>query len=118
MSARFLIQFKELSTEMLTNHVDLVMREKSTYLIPHRKVTMKSLNIGLGGTCSTFDKLFKGILIDCIAIAMVADAAASSSYSANPFKFQTFALNYSALSANSQQIPRIPLEPNFTTKTI
>ena len=46
---------------------------------------------------------------------MVADAAANGSYNANPFNFQNFGLNYIALSANSQLIPRIPLEPNFAT---
>ena len=45
----------------------------------------------------------------------MADAAATGSYSANAFNFQNFGLNYIALSANSQLIPRIPLEPNFTT---
>ena len=46
---------------------------------------------------------------------MVADAAATGSYTTNRFNFQNFGLNYLALSANSQLIPRIPLEPNFTT---
>ena len=46
---------------------------------------------------------------------MVADAAATGSYSANPFNFQNFVLNYIAPSPNSKLIPRIALEPNFTT---
>ena len=46
---------------------------------------------------------------------MVADAAATGSYSANPFSFQNFGLNYLALSANWQLIKRITLEPNIAT---
>ena len=47
---------------------------------------------------------------------MVADAAATGSYAANPFIFQNFGLNYIALSANSQLIPNIPLEPKIATQ--
>ena len=76
---------------------------------------MKTLNIPSGGTSFTFDNLFKGKLPDCIALAMVADTAATVSYTANPFNFQNFGLNYIALSAKSQLIPHIPLEPNITS---
>ena len=76
---------------------------------------MKTLNIPSGGTSYTFDNLFKCKLPDRIALSMVADAAATGSYTANHLKFQNFGLNYIAQSAKSQLIPRIPLEPNFTT---
>ena len=92
-SARFLIKFKELSEEM-------VMKENRNYIIPHTKVSMKTQNIPSGGTSYTFDNLFKGKLPDRIALAMVADAAATGSYSANPFNFKNFGLNYIALSVN------------------
>ena len=83
---------------------------------PPYKVSMKSLNIPSGGTSNTFDNLFKGKLPDRNALTMVADASATGSYSANPFIFQNFGLNYLVLSANWQLLPRNPLEPTFTTK--
>ena len=115
MSARFLFKFKELSESLVTSHKEMVMKENRNFIIPHTKVAMKTQNIPSGGTSYTFDNLFKGKLPDRIAISMVADPAATGSYSANHFNFQNFGLNYMALSANSQLIPRISLEPNFAT---
>ena len=77
---------------------------------------MKTLNIPSGVTSYTFDNLFKGKLPDRIALAMVADAAATASYTANPFNFHNFGLNYNALSPNSQLIPRISIDHNFATQ--
>ena len=115
-STRFLIHFKELSESLVKSHKEIVMAENKKYIIPHTKVSMKKLNIPSGGTSYTFDNVFKGKLPDRIALAMVADAAATGSYTANPFNFQNFGLNYIALSANSQMIPRIALEPNIATQ--
>ena len=72
----------------------MVMNENRNYIIPHTKVSMKTLNIASGVTSYTLDNLFNGKLPDRIALAMVADAAATRSYKANPFNFQNFALNY------------------------
>ena len=54
---------------------------------------MKTLNIPSGGTSYTFDNLFKGKLTDRIAIAMVADTAATGSYWANPFSSRAKAIS-------------------------
>ena len=115
MSSRFLIQLRELWTEIMTSHNDMLMKENKNYIIPHTKVSMKTLKFPSGGTSYTFDNLFKGTLPDRIALAMVGDAAATGRYSANPFIIQNFGLNYLALSANTEMIPLIPLEPNFAT---
>ena len=101
-SARFLIKFKELSESRVTSHKEMVMKDNRNYIIPHTKVSMKTQNIPSGGTSYMFDNLFKGKLPDRIALAMEADAAATGSY-------------YLARSANSELIPRIPLEPSFAT---
>ena len=93
MSARFLVQFKELSESLVTRHKEMVMKKNRNYIIPHTMVSMKTLNIPFGGTSYTFDNIFKGKLPDRIALAMVADSAATGSYTANPFNFQNFGLN-------------------------
>ena len=50
MSARFLIQFKELSTEMVSSHREMVKTENKNYITPITKVSMKTLNNLSGGT--------------------------------------------------------------------
>ena len=92
-SARFLIKFKELSESLVTSHKEMVMNANRNYITPPTKVAMKTQNIPSGGTSYTFDNLFKGKLPDSIALAMVADAAATGSYTANPFNFQNCGLN-------------------------
>ena len=67
----------------------MVVNENRNYIIPHTKVSMKTQNIPSGGTSSTFDNLFKGKLHDRIALAMVADAAATGCYNANPSTSKT-----------------------------
>ena len=91
----------------------MLMKENRNNIIPHTKFSIKTLTVTSGGTSYTFDNLFKGKHPERIVLAMVADAAATASYSANPFNFQNFGLKYMALSANSQLIPSIPLEPNL-----
>ena len=78
---------------MVTSHKDMVMKENRNYIIPHRKVSMKTMNIPSGGTSYIFDNLFKGKLPDRIALAMVDDAAATGSSIGNPFNFPNFGLN-------------------------
>ena len=94
MSARFLFNFKELSESLVTSHKEMVMKENRNYIIPHTKVSRKTLNIPSGGASYIFDNLFKGKLTDRIALAMVADAAATRNYTSNPFNFRNFGLNY------------------------
>jgi len=112
-SARFLMQFKEVAPSMMVAHQKML--QEVNYQIPHTKVTMKTHTIPTGVTSFTVDNLFKGRLPDRLALGMVSDAAATGSYSSNPFNFQNFGLNYIALRVNSELVPRVPMEPNFTT---
>ena len=114
-SARFLIQFKELSGSLVKTHKEMLMAENKKSIIPHTKVSMKTLNIPSRVTSYTFDNVFKGKLPDRVALAMVPDAQATGSYWANPFNFQNFGFKDIALSANSQLSQPIPLESNFAT---
>ena len=74
---------------------------------------MKTQHIPQGVTNFSIDNLFKGKLPDRVALTMVNDAAMTGSYTAYPFNFQNFGLNYLSLLVNSQHLPRIPYEPNF-----
>ena len=114
-SLRFISQFKELSTELVTSHMDIVMNKNRNYIIHHTKLTLKTLNFPSAGTSYTFDNVFKGKLPDRIALAMVANAAANGCYNEKAFNFQNCGLNYIAVSANSDLISPILLEPNFGT---
>ena len=46
---------------------------------------------------------------------MVRDDGFTGDYNRNLFNIQHFNLNYMAMNVNSQLVPRIRLEPNFTT---
>ena len=112
-SARFIMKFKEVSPSMRIAH--LKMLQERNYQIPHTKVLMKTHNIPDGVTSYVIPNMFKGRLPDRVVLAMVSDAAVNGQYTSNPFNFQHFNLNYMVLHVNSQMLPRIPLEPNFTT---
>ena len=77
---------------------------------------MKTQHIPQGVTNFSIDNLFKGKLPDRVALAMVNDAAMTRRYTAYPFNFQNFRLNYMSLLVNSQHVPRIPYEPNYARK--
>ena len=110
-SARFLVAMKEISPSMVLAHQKML--QQVNFQIPHTKVSLKTQTIPTGVMSYTLDNLFKGKLPDRIVLGMVSDQAATGSYTANPFNFQNFGLNYLALKVNSELVPRIPLEPNF-----
>ena len=112
-SARFLVQFKEVSPSMLVAHQKML--QQVNYQIPHTKVLVKTSTIPTGSSSYTIDNLFKGHLPDRITLAMVTDAASTGSYTANPFNFQHFGTNFIVLRVNSEMLPRMALEPNFVT---
>ena len=110
-SARFLVQFKQVSKHMAVSHLETV--GEVNYQIPHTKVLMKTQHIPQGVTNFSIDNIFKGKLPDRVALAMVSDAAMTGSYNSNPFNFEHFGVNYMSLLVNSQHVPRIPYEPDF-----
>ena len=67
-SARFLIQFKQVSPSMAVAHQKMIQEVK--YQIPHTKVLMETHAIPSGVTSYTISNLFKGRLPDRIAVAM------------------------------------------------
>ena len=112
-SARFLVQFKEVSSSMCLAHQNML--QNVNYQIPHTKVSLKTHTVPDGVRSYSIDNLYKGKLPERIVLAMVTNHALSGHYLANPFNFQNFGLNFLVLKVNSQMVPRIPLEPNFTT---
>ena len=81
-SARFLVQLKKVSQHMAIAHKKTL--DDVNYQIPHTKVLMKTQHIPQGVTNFSIDNLFKGKLPDRVALAMVADAAMTGSYTAFP----------------------------------
>ena len=114
--ARFLGKFKTVSNDMAISHLKTL--DGVNYQIPCSKVLMKTQHIPQGVTNFSIDNLFERKPSDRVGLAMVNDAAMTGSYPANPFNFQNFGLNYLSLLVNSQQVPRIPYEQNFTAMII
>ena len=112
MSARMLVQLKEVTPHLLLAHQKML--QTANISIPHTKVTMKAHSIPQGVSSFTIDNLFKGKLPTRIVTALVTDADSNGTYYTNPFNLQHFNLNYIALQANSDFIPRIPYTPDFS----
>ena len=66
-SARFLIQFKELSESVVKSRKETVKSANKKYIIPHSTLSRKTLNHPSAGTTYTFDIVFKGKLPDRVA---------------------------------------------------
>ena len=44
-SSRFLLQDTDLSESLVESHKEMVMSENQNYIIPHKKVSRKTMNI-------------------------------------------------------------------------
>ena len=109
--ALFLVQFKKVSKHMSVSPLKTVVGVNSQ--ISHTKVLMKTQYIPQGFTNFSIDKPFKGEHPDRVALAMVNYVAMTGSYTANPFNFEHFGVNYMSILVNTQHVQRIPYEPIF-----
>lgn len=101
----------KLSPSTVLAHAKAV--EKSRMKLPLRRVVCKSVTVPAGSFQANLDNLFLGQLPNRIIVGCVAADAFNGSYTANPFNFQHFGLNFLALHVNGEQVPAKPLQPNF-----
>jgi len=86
-------------------------------LLPFGKRAIKHFTVGTGASSFGQDNAYIGTIPHRVTIMMVADTNFSGSYITNPFFFNHFDLSYLALNVNGEQIPRDPLQPDFTLAT-
>ena len=113
-SAKLYIRTKKVSPSLIMAHEQML--QTGTYKIPFTKVQMKTLTIPQGVTNFQYDNLYLGNLPDRIALALVHDEAVTGSYTRNPFKFDHYGLTHLGLKVGGEQIPKIPYQPDFTTR--
>ena len=111
LSARMYIHTKQISPSLLVAHEKML--QKSNYRIPYNKVTTKTISLANGLSVYEQDNIYMGQLPDLIVVAFVADNDMGGGYQRNPFNFQNFGINYFAIKANGEQIPRVAHQPNF-----
>jgi hypothetical protein len=112
-SANFIVQTKVFSPSFLMAQEKLL--QTNNFVWPHNKVEPKTLMIPTGTSQIEFDNVFQGKLPDLVTLAFVADTDMAGGYQNNPFNFQNFGVNYLAMQANGDMVPRIPYQPNFAT---
>ena len=112
-SANFIVQTKVFSPSFLMAQEKLL--QTNNFVLPMNKVDPKTLMLPTGTSQIEFDNVYQGKLPDLVTLAFVADADMAGGYQNNPFNFQNFGVNYLAMQANGDLVPRIPYQPNFTT---
>ena len=110
-SAKLYVRTKKVSSSLIVAHEQML--QTVNYKIPYTKVQMKTITIPQGLSIFQCDNLYLGNLPDRIADALVHDEALAGSFVRNPFNFHHYGLNYLCLKVGGDQIPRVPLEPNF-----
>ena len=113
LSARLLLRTKEISSSMALAHE--LMLQKTNYRIPFTRVETKKLQIPAGANSFNFSNVFTGQLPDRVVVGLVRDDAVAGSFILNPFNFENYDVNSICLKVNGDQVPRVALEPNFTS---
>ena len=114
LAVRLLIRTKEIAPSLAIAHERLL--QTTNYKIAYNKVTTKTISIASGTTVFEQDNIYMGLLPDLVVLALIADADMAGGYQRNPFNFQNFDLNYLALKANGEQVPRLAHRPDFANK--
>lgn len=97
-------------THVLSDIVTL-NREPAKYKI--RRTVIRNIAIPAGSQDLQRDNVFLGELPKRIVLGLVDTAGFNGSYTLNPFRFQSFNLNYLTLHVDEKQYPTTPLTPNF-----
>ena len=93
------------------NDIVTLNKEPAKYKI--RRTIIRNITIPTGTQDLQRDNVFLGELPKRVVLALVDTAAFNGSYIKNPFRFQSFKVNYLALHVDEKQYPATPLTPNF-----
>jgi len=109
--ATLLLHKVRLSPPVMLGHVKAL--EKATVKYPITRVDMKTATLSAGVQSKSIDNLYLGQMPKRVVIGLVDSAAYNGNRELNPFKYEHFDLNFLSLYVDGQQIPSIPLTPNF-----
>lgn len=110
-SARLFLRTKELNTSLALAHEAMLL--KKNYRYERKLTTMKTHHIPAGTSSMLIDNLYLGELPERIVVGLIRDDAINGHYNLNPFNFEHYDLNYIVVKVNGEQVPRVPLTPDF-----
>ena len=112
-SARLYVRTKKVSPSLVLAHRQML--QETNYVMNYTKVTLKKYTIPAQSSTANFNSLYQGFLPDRVVVCFVRDDALTGSYVLNPMNLEHYDINYIAMTVNGEMIPKVPLQPNFTT---
>ena len=109
--AKLFVRTKKVSPSLMVAHQQVL--QSTPFRMDFTKVTMQKLQIASGVSTITLPDLYLGTIPDRVAIGFVRDDALAGSYTLNPFNFEHSNISSIKLEVNSEQVPKVALEPNF-----
>ncbi|KAK3915383.1 hypothetical protein KUF71_009843 [Frankliniella fusca] len=105
----------ELSPSLNLAHAQALEHAPARY--PLTRTNVKTITIPAGLRDKTIANLHIGQIPKRIVVGFVSNIAFNGSYHHNPFNYQNFDLNYMVLYVDTEQIPAVPLTPDFSKGT-
>lgn len=105
----------ELSPSLNLAHAQALEHAPARY--PLTRTNVKTITIPAGLRDKTIPNLHMGQIPKRLVIGFVSNVAFNGSYQQNPFNFQHFDLNHMVLYVDTEQIPAVPLTPDFSNGT-
>ena len=99
--------------QILEAHNEALKISKAIY--PIKRSQVKVMNLTSGLTTFNLDNVFLGQLPCKMICGLVSNDAYSGKYTANPFAFKNFGLNYLSVNINGESWPKTPYEPDYRT---
>lgn len=110
LEARLIVRKVKIAPEVLLAHMKAL--DVAPCKMPISRVDLKSFTLTAGVANKTIE-LGSGAIPKRMVLGMVTNKSFNGDYSANPFKFEHFKLNFLAAYVDSQQVPSQPLTPDF-----
>jgi len=96
--------------------IERQMARGARAIYPINRGTVRTKQIGAGEVYARWQNLYSGVLPDDILICMVDSQAFNGASDKNVFNFQHFNLDTLSLKVNSQLLPVVPLQCDFSKK--
>lgn len=106
------VRYVTVNPKLAQQHVDAIKRGPALY--PIIRTDMKSFSIPSGQSDAIFTDLFHDVIPLNIIFGMVSTKAFHGDVTKNPFNFQHFNLQEAFFRVKNQQLPVIPIRPDFT----
>lgn len=113
-SATLMVRKVRISPSVLIAHAKALEKSSAKYAIVRADV--KSLTITEGLRSKILDNIYLGQLPKRVILGFVSNNAFNGDLTLNPFKFESFGINFLSLYVDGTQVPAYPLTPAFGSK--